>query len=173
MAPSIQLPMTRSLIPQAVRDRLSTLNPGGLALAAEESLVWLIVRTTAPEHLGAQPIDLRSELSCYDTGAVLELQLWLSGVLVQPTVFETWLDPANPDDRHALTLLSTAEDVEVLFFPQSQETLRFSKIFPIALTARQRLASLLTAGRAHADHLANPFWLAAKSEHLKKRLRDT
>ncbi len=165
--------MTRSLIPPVVRDRLSTVNPGGLALAADIDQVWLIVRTTAPEHLGAQPIDLRSELACYDAGAVLEIQLWLSGVLVQPTVFQTWLDPSNADDRHAVTLLAATEAVEVLFFPQNQETLRFSKMFPIAAGVRQQLSSFVVAGRAHADHLANPFWLAAKSEHLKRRLRES
>ena len=165
--------MTRTLVPPAVRDRLTTLNPGGLALAANEEQPWLIVRTAAPEHLGAQPIDFRSDLSCYDSGAVLEIQLWLSGVLVQPTVFQTWLDPANADERHALTLLCHTHTIEILFFPQNQDTLRFVKAFPLADAVRQRLASLLTAGRAHSDHLANPFWLAAKSEHLRKRLRES
>ena len=38
--------------------------------------------------------------------------------------------------------------MEVLFFPQNQETLRFSKMFPIAAGVRQQLSSFVCDRRA-------------------------
>lgn len=160
--------MTRFLVPPVVQEQLKTLNLGALALAADEKQVWLVVRSAAPEHLGAQPIDLRSELTYYETGAVLELQLWLAGALLQPAVYQTWMDPANPAERAILNQVIKSSSVEILFFAQDQDHLRFSKSFPLSEVVRQRLLSHLSSGRLHAEHVPNPFWLAAKSEHLRR-----
>lgn len=161
--------MTRTLVPPIVQEKLPGLTAGGLALAADSEQAWLMLRSTAPEFLGAQPIDLRSELAYYDTGAVLELQLWLAGALVQPAVFQTWLDPANPEQYQALRALSDSPAVMVLFFQPHQDQLRFAKSFPLSDGVRQQLALHVNAGRLHAEHLPNAFWLAAKSEYLRNR----
>ncbi|MBL8095999.1 MAG: hypothetical protein JNL73_17620 [Anaerolineales bacterium] len=160
--------MTRSLVPQVVRDRLPTLPQGGLLVATDGVGAWLAIRSDAPEYFGAQPIDLRSDLACYDAGAVLELQLWLAGALVQPVVYQTWLDPLNPDDRQAVAVLSACETTEVLFFEGQNNTLRFGKAYRLNDGIRERLTALMTEGRDFSEQLANPFWLAAKSAHLRR-----
>lgn len=160
--------MTRPLVPPPVRACLPELTIGALGLVSVDAQIWLVIRSDASEYFGAQPIDLRSELACYDTGAVLDLQLWLAGALVQPVVYQAWLDPHSPDDRLVLTLLAAQETVEIAFFDLQSDHLRFAKSYMVPEPIRQRLLELQASGRAHTESLKAPFWLAAKNEHLRR-----